>query len=97
MTIFENSRTVIGGLSGDWAVRTTRGGAVWQLSWLPDGSFTGEQARAGVELAEIAAEPRTLADPTVWAQVSRHVVLLNITVPQALSILLHRTHLRRSS
>ncbi|WP_019925981.1 hypothetical protein [Nocardia sp. BMG111209] len=97
MTLYENSRTITGARSGEWATRAGRGGSSWRLSWLPEAELSGDQARAGVVIAEILAAPRTLADPAVWDELGRSARQLNITVPQALSALLYRTQQRRSS
>jgi hypothetical protein len=96
VTIYENSRTITGGGSGEWAVPAAPGSAVWRLSWLPAVDLTAAQARAGVLLAEILAAPENLAEPAGWAALTGHCDQLNITVPHALSILLRRAAMRRS-
>ncbi|MFI9503831.1 hypothetical protein [Nocardia sp. NPDC052566] len=68
--------------------------AAWRLSWLPERLLTEQQARAGLELAEIIhSTPNLDQDEVALARASRCAGQLHLVVEQARIALEYRRSL----
>ncbi|MEV6559644.1 hypothetical protein AB0M22_28260 [Nocardia sp. NPDC051756] len=91
MTIYANSRSMTSSATVEWAWRAGRTEPAWRLSWLPN-RLTREQARAGMELAELLGRSNPVSDNQEQARADALAGALGLTVQAALSVLHQRMH-----
>ncbi|MFB8275510.1 hypothetical protein [Nocardia colli] len=91
MTIYANSRSMTSSVTVEWAWRAARSEPGWRLSWLPH-HLTREQARAGMELAELLGRTDSVADNREQARADALAGALGLTVQAALSVLHQRMY-----
>ncbi|MFC9434201.1 hypothetical protein [Nocardia sp. NPDC057030] len=94
MTIYANSRSMTSSVTVEWAWRAARSEPSWRLSWLPH-RLTLEQARAGMELAELLGRPDSVPGNREQARADALAGSLGLTVQAALSVLHQRMHDRQ--
>lgn len=89
MTIYANSRSMTSSVTVEWAWRAARSEPAWRLSWLPH-RLTHEQARAGMELAELLGRSNPITGDQEQARADALAGSLGLTVQAALSVLYQR-------